>query len=55
MYVDYEDDETELLYPDYYRRKYIGMRIRGMRHKTKASTEWCIYRKRNGRKSKNKG
>lgn len=48
-YNDFEDDETELLYPDYYRRKPKGMRTRRMKHKSKEVTEnaWRLKSKNN--------
>lgn len=47
-YIDYEDDETELLYPETYRpqNRRKGMRTRRMKHKSKASTENSIRQKR---------
>lgn len=48
-YNDFEDDETQLLYPDYYHlsHKLKGMRTRGMKHKSKKVTEeaWRLKRK----------
>lgn len=43
-----EDDENELLYPEWYSRssRRVGMRIRRMRHKSKAVTEEGMKKKR---------
>lgn len=41
-----EDDEKALLYPEWYRNKLVGRRVRGMKHRNKAVTEEGMRKKR---------